>query len=515
MKPIILSIDCGTQSLRAILFSSSGEVLGISQITYEPYVTPKPGRAEQDPDIYWQSLCRACRELKERFPSQFREISGVGVTTLRDSLVNVDKKGNPLRPVITFMDQRKARRVYAPKGIMKLGYRIVGMEEAIYKVQSDGKCNWIMQYEPEIWKKTFKYLQISGFLNFRLTGKFIDSIASQIGHIPINYKKRRWAKKRELTARLFPIHKDKLPDTLEPGATLGAITATASTLTGIRQGVPVLACGSDKGCETIGMGVLNEQMANLSFGTMATVQTTTKKFYNPVRFLPPYPAPIPDYYNPEIEIYRGYWMITWFKNEFAYKEVREAEKTGVVPEEILNRLLFESPPGSLGLMVQPFWGPGIKQPSAKGAIIGFGDVHKKAHIYRAVVEGLSYALLDGLRKIERASGHKVEKVAVSGGASQSNAICQITSDVFDLPVVKGQTHEASGLGAAIVCSVGLGIYPSFAVAVDEMVSYVKVFEPNPDNVSIYKKLYHKIYKKMYDALSPLYRDIRDITGYPE
>jgi sugar (pentulose or hexulose) kinase len=511
----ILALDCGTQSVRALLFNPDGDLLCKAQSPYAPYFSEKPGWAEQDPEVFWKSTCDACQTLSRDRPDLFRKIAGVGVTTQRNSMVNVDDQGNPLRPAIIWLDQRKARLVYVPRGLMKIVYRTVGMYEVIRKVQVDGKCNWIRQFQLDVWDKTYKYLQVSGFLNYRLTSQFRDSVASQIGHIPMNYKKLRWCSKRQLNARLFPVEPAKLPELVAPGASIGTITKRAAQETGIAEGTPVIACGSDKGCETIGMGVVRQNAASLSFGTTATVQTTTKRYFEPLRFMPSYPAPIPGRYNPEVEIFRGYWMIAWFKNEFAYEEVLEANERGIEPEEVLNDLLAQVPAGSMGLMVQPYWGPGLKNPSAKGAIIGFGDVHTKAHVYRAVIEGLAYALLDGLHNMERAGHFRAERVAVSGGGSQSDEICQITADIFDLPLLRGKTHETSGLGAAIVSSVGLGIHSSFESAIDKMVKYDSAFEPNPKNVALYRELYERVYRKMYEALRPLYRQTRDITGYPE
>jgi sugar (pentulose or hexulose) kinase len=515
VKNALLSIDCGTQSLRALLFSSKGELLDKERIEYDPYFSVNPGWAEQDPDVFWKSLCNACHAVKKRNAELFEKIAGVGITTQRASMINLDADGNTLRPAIIWLDQRKAKPVWVPNTLIRLVLKMIGMDEPLAKSQSDGKCNWIRQQQPEIWQKTHKYLQVSGFLNYKLTGKFIDSIASQIGHIPFNYKKMRWGKPRELTSFFFPVEKEKLPDLINPGEKIGSITKDVALQTGIPEGTPVIACGSDKGCETIGMGVVDQKMASLSFGTTATIQTTTKKYVEPLSFLPPYPAPIPGHYNPEIEILRGYWMITWFKNEFAHKEVAQAKEKGVSPEEMMNRLLEEAPPGSMGLMVQPYWGPGHKEPVAKGAMIGFGDVHTKAHVYRAVIEGLAFGLREGLEKMEKACKTKIGRLTVSGGASQSDAICQISADIFNLPLVRGKTFETSGLGAAIVTAVGTGIHSSFEAAIKEMVTYTKVFEPDRKNVGIYEKLYERVYKKIYHSLEPIYREIREITGYPE
>ncbi len=514
MNNILLTIDCGTQSLRCMLFSSGGRLLAKDQQFYEPYFSKHEGWAEQDGELYWSSLCRGCQTLKDQHPDWFKAIEGVGVTTVRNSMINVDEDGRPLRPVICWLDQRKAAPVYKPSVFRHIGHLITGMNEAVSIVQREAKCNWIRQFEPEIWQKTYKYLQLSGFLNFRLTGQFKDSVSSQIGHIPFHYKKQRWAKPWNLSAKLFPVESEKLVEIVPPAGPIGKISKQAARLTGLREGIPVIACGSDKGCETIGMGVTDNDQANLSFGTAATIQTTSSSYFEPIRFMPSYPATIPGHFNPEVQIYRGYWMVNWFKNEFAHKEMLEARANNIDTETILNNLLTEAPPGANGLLVQPFWGPGIKTPEAKGAIIGFGGVHRKSHMYRAVIEGLNFGLLDGLRAIERAGKRKINRLTVSGGGSRSDEICQIAADIFDLELVRGETWEISGLGAAMVTAVGTGAHPSVHAAAEEMVRHQQTFTPNPANSDLYRELYGRVYTRMYSSLSPLYREIRSITGYP-
>ncbi|MBF0301892.1 MAG: FGGY-family carbohydrate kinase [Desulfamplus sp.] len=511
----VISIDCGTQSIRVMLFSSKGVLIDKEQVSYEPYISPKPGWAEQDPEIFWNGLCKASSALKERQPHLYHSVQGVGVTAQRDSMINIDISGKTLRPVITWLDQRKAKPLYQPNPFMKIALSMFGMSEAVKKIQSEAKCNWIRQNQPDIWKETHKYLQVSGFLNYRLTGKFIDSVASQIGHIPFDYRSMRWAKQNSLNMMVCPVEHSKLPELVLPGEEIGSISKEAAIATGINAGTPVIACGSDKGCETIGVGVLNPSMASLSFGTTATVQTTTKRYCEPLKFMPAYPAPITGHYNLEVEIFRGFWMITWFKNEFAQKEIEAAAARGVAPEIVMNEMLNKTSPGSMGLIVQPYWGPGLKTPSAKGAIVGFGDVHKKAHVYRAVIEGLCYGLLDGLNKIEKACGTTVKMLAVSGGGSQSDAICQIAADIFNRPVLRGNSFETSGLGAAIVAAKGVGIHNSFESAIKAMVDYKQRYNPNPANARLYQHLFSRVYTKLYPSLEKIYEEIRDITGYPE
>ncbi len=514
---MILSIDCGTQSLRAILFNFKGEIIDKEQIFYEPYFSEKVGWAEQRAEVYWNSLCKATNILKKRNPIGFEKVKGVGVTTLRNTMVNVDSEVNTLRPSMTWLDQRNAKNVYKPNFALKLVFKTIGIDSTLQKMEQKGHCNWIRQNEPEIWKNTYKYVQISGYLNAKLTGEFIDSIASQVGYIPFDYKKQKWANPTdlfEISSKLYPIEKEKLSKLVKPGEEIGKLTQKASDLTGIALGTPVIACGSDKSCETLGMGVMDTKMVSLSFGTIATIQTTTPKYIEPKRFFPAYTSIIPGYWNPEMEIFRGFWMISWFKNEFAYKEVQEAAQKNIPAEEVLNELLHKSPPGAMGLIVQPYWSPGLGEKYAKGAMIGFGDVHKKEHIYRAVIEGLAYGMLDGMQRLEKQGNLQFEKLAVSGGASQSDEICQIVADVFNMPLVRGKTYETSGLGAAIITAYGINEFSSINEAVKNMVEHTKTFYPKAENTKIYKALYEDVYLKMYKNLKPLYKRIREITNYP-
>ena len=517
-EDLILSIDCGTQSIRAILFSVDGDIVDKEQIFYEAYYSKKPGWAEQKADTYWEGLCKATTTLNKRNLNNFKKIKGVGVTTLRSTMVNVDVDGNTLRPSMLWLDQRKAENIFKPSFAMNIIFKAIGIDSTLKRMEGKGHCNWIRQNQPEIWNKTHKYIQVSGYLNYKLSGAFFDSVASQIGHIPFNYKKQRWAKPKdflEFSQKLYPVESEKLSKLIIPGDKIGEITEEASELTLLPIGIPIIACGSDKGCETLGMGVTDTSMASLSFGTTATVQTTTSKYVEPIKFFPAYPSVMPKHWNPEIEIFRGFWMVNWFKNEFALKEVLEAEKLGVVVEEVLNELLHKSPPGAMGLIVQPYWTPGLGEKNAKGAIIGFGDVHKKEHVYRAVIEGLAYGLLDGMHRLEKQGGFKFKKIAVSGGASQSDEICQITADVFNMELVRGKTHETSGLGAAIITAYGIGLYDSLEKATENMVSYADVFRPNPEHAKLYKQLYEDVYLEIFKKLEPLYKRIREITSYPK
>jgi sugar (pentulose or hexulose) kinase len=512
----VLAIDCGTQSVRGLLFDDCGHLVAKHKVDFEPYFSPVPGYAEHRAEDYWRDACKALQALKEESPEAWGRIGAVAVTTQRDTVVPLDADGIPVRPAIVWLDQRMARCDQPMPLVDRLQFKITGMTKAVEITRRKGKDNWMVENEPELWARTSKWLLLSGFFCFRLTGLYVDSVASQIGHNPFDYHTRSWPRSDSSWRwHMCSARRDQMPALVDASERMGIITVEAARETGIPEGTPVIAAGSDKGCETLGVGCVDETSVSLSFGTTATAQTTSRRYFEPIPFMPPYPASIKGSFNPEVEIFRGYWMVSWFKKEFAAREAVEAEQRGVPPEVVLNEHLNDVPPGAQGLMLQPYWGPGLKMPEAKGSMIGFGDVHTRPHIYRAIIEGIGYALLEGVERIERKSGHKVNRVMVSGGGSQSDAICQITADLFDRPVVRSETYETSGLGAAINGFVGIGVYATHEEAVEKMVHWDSTFLPRPEASHIYHELYTHVYKRIYPSLQPLYREIQRITGYPD
>jgi sugar (pentulose or hexulose) kinase len=512
----VLAIDNGTQSVRALLFDLQGNLVAKSLVPLEPYFSKQPGWAEQYPQYYWDSLCQACQQLWQQADLPKEAVAGLALTTQRGTVVNVDPEGQPLRPAIVWLDQRRTEGLQPVWGAWGLAFKLAGMTETVAYLQAEAEANWIRTHQPEIWERTHKYLLLSGYLTHRLVGRFVDSVGCQVGYIPFDYKGLNWASPRDWKWQAVPMDPALLPDLVPPGSLLGEITPQAAEATGIPAGLPLIAAAADKACEVIGAGCLEPHIGCLSYGTTATINTTHEKYVEVIPLIPPYPAAVPERYSLEIQIYRGYWMVSWFKREFAHREQRLARERGVEPEELFDELVNQVPPGSMGLMLQPFWSPGLKVPGpeAKGAVIGFGDVHTRAHLYRAILEGVAYALREGKERTERRSRTPIIELRVAGGGSQSDAALQLTADLFGLPTARPHTYEASGLGAAIDAAVGLGLHSDFQTAVREMTRVGNLFEPDPETREIYDGLYQRVYKQMYRRLKPLYQEIQEITGYP-
>jgi sugar (pentulose or hexulose) kinase len=516
-KEHLLAIDCGTQSVRALIFDLRGNLLRKVRVPIEPYFSVYPGWAEQDPLLYWRSLCEACQGLWSEGSVSKEALAGVALTTQRATVINLDDKGQPLRPAIVWLDQRRTAGLEPIGGMWGLAFRILGLRGMVARFQAEVEANWIRVHQPDVWARTAKYLLLSGFLTHRLVGRFVDSVACQVGFIPFDFKRLGWAGPRDWKWKAIPLDPSKLPALVPPGSPLGEITKEAAEATGIPAGLPVVSAAADKACEVIGAGCVASSIACLSYGTTATINTTHRRYVEPMPLIPPYPAAIPGSYSLEIMIFRGYWMVSWFKQQFGHREQAVAEARGVEPEVLFDELVSEIPPGSMGLILQPYWSPGVKVPGpeAKGAIIGFGDVHTRAHIYRAILEGIAYALREGKERTERRTRVKIQELRVAGGGSQSDVAMQTTADIFGLLAGRPHVYEASGLGAAIDAAVGLGLHADFRTAVAEMTRVGRFFEPNPQVQRIYEELYQRVYRKMYGRLKGLYESIQKITGYPQ
>jgi sugar (pentulose or hexulose) kinase len=517
VKDLILAIDVGTQSTKALVYTLEGRVQARQQVPYRPYFSQQPGWAEQDPEVYWQAVCQACRKLWHSGDADQNRVAGLALTAQRATVVNLDQYGRPLRPAMVWLDQRKASGLKPIQGIWGLVFRFAGLTKTVAYLQAEAEANWIQNHQPEIWNKTAKYLLLSGYLNYRLTGRYIDSIAGQVGYIPFDYRRLRWASARSWRWQVLPITPDMLPNLAAPGQILGQLIPGAAASMGLPQGLPVVAAAADKACEVIGCGALTADAACLSYGTTATVNVTHNAYLEPIRLLPAYPSALPDHYSLEVQVYRGYWMVRWFKEQFGQPETQQASALGVDAESLFEDMLDVVEPGTMGLILQPFWSPGLKFPGteAKGAVVGFGDVHARAHLYRAILEGIAYALREGKERIERRTRVRVNKLLVTGGGSRSRNALQLTADVFGLPVARPQTDDTSALGAAINAGVGLKFHPDYSSAVKAMVRLAPCLEPDPTAHRRYDALYRDVYLKLYKRLKPLYRRIREITGYPE
>lgn len=511
-EPLILTIDFGTQSVRAGLFNKKGETIALEKVKYNPaYFSNKPGWVEQDPEYYFESLCKATNKLVKENKDKIDDVLGITMDFFRDSVVCVDKNGKPLRPAILWLDERRAKGKEPLPLSARAIFKLVGMGPTIDLNRKRSMSVWLKENEPEIWEKTDKFMMISTYINYKLLGEFVDSPCCQAGHLPIDFKKGEFYKNapKHLKGQIFGVNNDKLCKLVPTGTVMGHISKEAAKATGLPEGMTMFAGGSDKSAETLGLGVVDDRTAAISYGTACTVEVPRIKYSDAEPFLPAYPGIVAGTYDLDVQVYRGYWMLNWFAKEFGNGMTVEKmlDEKGLL--EKLNVEMEKIQPGSEGLVLQPYWGPGLRRPLAKGAVVGFSDRHTKIHMYRAIIEGIAYCLREGLELFEQKRlHHKVDKIRISGGGSQCDAICQITADIFNKPVSKIQTYECSSLGAAMAGFIAAGEFKNKEEAAKAMVHQSIEFKPNPKNVEKYDYLYKKVYVKMYPNLKDLYKNVK-------
>lgn len=515
MKHFIV-IDGGTQNIKAFLFDENGNEVHGESSPVNPYFAVQPGFSEQDAGAYLEITQMVTRSVVQNSRIPEDTLAAVAITTHRSTIVPVDETGTPVRPAITWLDERKTEGLRFPGGpLVSLAFKAAGMEERLREYQRRSKFNWLKRHEPGNYAKTFKFLTTSSHIFHCLTGEFKDCSSMIVGLFPIDLKGLQWHPWK-VVYEVFGVERARLPELVSPIEIAGTVSEEGARRFGIPRGLPVIIGAGDKQSELLGAGVTTGGIAAISYGTAAVIELLSDKYVTHPRMdFFTWGAAIPKHWALEGFVGRGYWMVSWFKQEFGKREEDEALRLGVAPEVVLDKQTTDIPPGSMGLLVHPYWHPRENDPLSKGAMIGFSGEHTRAHVYRAIIEGIAYELRRLGELIARRSGRPITELRVGGGGSKSDEIMQITADVFGLPAMRIHTGNLSALGAAIDAAVALGIHTSFPQAVERMVRVKTAFRPVVENAKIYDRLFREVYVKMYPALSPLHSRIAEITNYPK
>lgn len=517
---LVLSIDVGTQSIRIMAFDREGRCVHMERELTDPYYSRKQGWAELPAGSVWRQLGGVCRKMCEHLGPRLNDVVACSLTANRDNIIALDENGTPLRDWIIWVDQRRA-----PEAVEEAERTWRGLDKLIYHVQrpllkialSRSKMNWLKYHEPETWKRAKKYLTMGGFITYKLTNNYHDSYGMMCGVLPFEIKRMDFYK-LPLIYKATGSRRDQMPDKLfHPGECMGTVTEEASAHTGLPVGLPLIAAGGDKQSESLGTGAFDEDVAVISYGTQASMSMTTKRCVRDRGFtFYTFPATRRGYFMEEYVVDRGYWLVTWFCRQYAQEEEQPAFL------QRMNALAALIPPGSNGLFVYPFWSPHYKVfPDARGAVFGWTDDHTPAHLYRSILEGVAYMLRYGLEFMQKKSGIRVHSLRVVGGGSRSDVAMQLTADIFNLPVMRLASKEVCGAGAAIPAALYAGFYKDEEEAASKLCRVSKVFEPNPEAVAIYDRIYKKIFLKLYGHTRSFFLELQEINklhpfvGLPE
>ncbi len=501
---VVVSIDSSTTACKAIAWDRKGHALAEGRSAY-PMLRPQPGWAEQDAQEWWRCACSAVRECVNQLSS--RQIEALGITHQRESFVPVDAAGIPLRNAILWLDERSRTQLawleehFGADSLHELTGKPPSMTQSLPKIV------WLLQNEPEIAHRAYKILDVHAFLNLRLTGEWRTSLASADPMALIDMKFGKWAE--ELIDELG-LRVDQFVDVVAPGEIVGYVTEEAARLSGLPTGLPVIAGGGDGQCAGVGVNALGGGRAYLNMGT-AIASGVLSRRYIADRAFRTLCAPIHNTFFLEHTLRGGVFTVAWFVEKFA-ADLQADPLTSA--EQLLESEASAVVPGSRGLVLVPYWNGVMNpywDPAASGITIGWTGEHSRAHLYRAILEGVAYEQRLVGDAVMASTGETIREYVIMGGGSQSALWRQIMADVTGIPVVRSTATEATCLGAAIIAAAGIGWYANVQEAAQAMTGTGVRHKPEPSVHATYDEIYQEVYRPLYPTLQPLLQRLRDIT----
>ncbi len=489
----LLGIDVSTTATKALLIDEQGAVTAVAATEYT-YDTPQPLWSEQDPPVWWYGAVQSIRQVLEESGVTGDEIAAVGLTGQMHGLVLLNGDGSVLRPSILWNDQRTGAQCDEIR-------RRVGKQALIRYTGNDAltgftapKILWVREHEPDIYARVRHILLPKDYLRYRLTGQLGTDKAGAAGTLLLDLRSRDWSSE---VLEALDIPRDYLPPTHEGPQITGTITAKVATDTGLREGTPVVAGGGDQAAGAVGVGAVTEGIVSLVLGTSGVVfATVNEPFYEPEGRLHAFAHAVPGRWHLMGVMLSAAGSLRWYRDTLA---------PGVGYDELLAPA-GEIAPGSDGLLFLPYLtGERTPHPDplARGAFVGLTVRHTKAHMTRAVLEGVAFGLRDSFELMKGVGLSDIRQVRVSGGGARSPIWRQILADVLNSELATVNTTEGAAYGAALLAGVGAGVWPDVDAACQAAIAVTGSTQPNAAAAAQYEVAYAN-YRALYPALKPTF-----------
>jgi xylulokinase len=484
-----LGIDVGTGGSRAVVIDENGKISASATAEHAAFASPEIGWAEQTPDDWWRACTAAIRECLGAVSAE--EIGAIGFSGQMHGSVLLDENDRPLRPALLWCDQR------TEKQCAEITAKI-GRERLIELVSNPAitgftlpKLLWVRENEPEIWERVKSVLLPKDFVRLKLSGDKASDVADSSGTLLFDVRNRRWSD--EMLAA-FEIDKSLLPRVYESIEITGKISAEAARETGLRAGTLIVAGAGDNAAGAIGMGIVKAGTVSATIGTSGVVFAVTDapkidlkgRIHTLCHAIPG------RWHNTGVTQGAGL-SLKWFRENFG---------AGKSYDDLVNEAALISA-GSDGALWLPYLmgerTPHL-DPHARAAFVGLTASHTKAHLTRAVLEGVAFSLRDSL-EIFKETGALISSVRLGGGGAKSALWRQIQADVYDQTVEIIEADEGAAFGAAILAGVGAGAWSSVDEACAETIRIAERIAPDADSVEKLNRNY-AAYELLYAALRP-------------
>lgn len=491
-----LGMDISTTGSKALLIDQQGAVLG-SASSPHTLSTPKPLWSEQDPQEWWQAAISSIRSLITQTQIDPHQIAAIGLTGQMHGLVLLDEDGEVLRPAILWNDQRTQAQCDQI-------HQIIGREKFIQisgNVALPGftapKILWVAQHEPEIYARARHVLLPKDYIRYKLTNVYAMDKADGSGTVLFDIKTRDWSD--ELLEAL-QIPREWMPQAYEGPQITGTISREAAALTGLLEGTPVVAGGGDQAAQAVGVGAVEPGIIGLTVGTSGVVFATTPSgLIEPEGRLHAFCHAVPGLWHFMGVMLSAAGSLQWYRDTLA---------PGISFDDLLQEA-EAVPPGCEGLLFLPYLSgerTPYPDPLARGAFIGLTLRHTRAHMTRAVLEGVAFGLKDCFNLILNAGLEQITQIRASGGGTKGALWRQILADVLESELVMVNTSEGAAFGAALLAGVGAGAWQDVLSACHQTIKIIGHTQPNPDSYQAYRHA-HSIYQKLYPLLSSTFKEL--------
>ncbi len=514
-EPLLLALDAGTGSCRAVVFTLDGRQVAIAQREWSHReLESVPGSQVFDTKANWRLLSECVKQVLQASGVDGSAIRAVSTTSMREGMVLYDRAGREIWA---------CPNVDSRAGVEAADLVEQGLADRIYRQGGDwvaitapARLRWIQRHEPKVFQSAEHMTMLADWITYRLSGEFVTdpSIGSSSGMFDLAM--RTWSSE---VIDICEMKGSVFPRVVEPGTVAGAITARAAEETGLREGIPVVVGGADTQLGLVGIGVVKTGNFTVIGGTFWQ-QTIglPEAAIDPEGRLRTLCHALPDQWMMEgIGFYCGLTM-RWFRDAFCDLEKLEAERTGTDAYTLMERAAMGVPAGSndvigifSNLMVARRWIHAA--PAFVQFDVGNPANSGKKECIRAIEEAAAYVSYGHMRVIEQVTGRTCDHVVFTGGASKGALWQRVLADVLGLPVMVPLVKESTALGAAIFAGIGAGLYPDVTTAADQVVSFEKTVEPDPETHIRYADLYAR-WRRVYEgelglvesgALKPLWR----------
>ena len=493
-EALLVGLDVGTSSAKAVLMDSSGEVLAVSAPEYD-FQTPQPLWVESNPEDWYEASVQAIQEVLEAAGS--RKIRGLGLTGQMHGLVLLDAEGAVLRPCIMWNDQRTAeecRELTEAVGEEKV-LQITG--NPILAGFTAPKIRWVEKNEPEVFSRIAHILLPKDYLRYRLTGAFATDVADASGTALLNVGRRQWSERMCEACQVSPEWLPELHESAEPSA---IISASGASATGLPQGLPVAAGAGDQAAQAVGSGIIKEGVLSATLGTSGVVFAHSKNFkVEPEGRLHAFCSAVPGEWHLMGVMLSAAGSFQWFRNTLGDLEREREASGGADAYTQLIDLAKAVPPGAEGLIFLPYLSgerTPHPDPLARGAFIGLTLRHKKGHLVRSVLEGITFGMRDSL-ELMRGLGVDPETVIISGGGVRSSLWRQMMADIFQAKVATVNAAEGAAFGAALLGGAASGVFESVEAACRATLRETGSEEPK---ASVEYDQAYRIFQELYPTL---------------